>query len=38
MDAYVAVSNGRSLFRVEDLLALCQLVKRLDSGHDAADV
>jgi hypothetical protein len=32
-DPYVVLSAGRSLFRVEDLVALVELVRRLSSGE-----
>lgn len=35
VDPFVAVSAGRALFRVEDLLALRRLVQRLGRESDA---
>lgn len=36
-DPVVMISGGRSCFRVEDLIRLCEIVKRLkDTGNRAA--
>lgn len=32
IDAFVALAAGRSLFRVEDLLTLVELVRKVESG------
>jgi len=32
IDAFVALAAGRSLFRVEDLLALVELVRQVEPG------
>jgi hypothetical protein len=35
LDPFVALSAGRSLFRVADLLALAQLCRQLTGTHEA---
>jgi hypothetical protein len=38
MEPFVAISAGRALFRVEDLLALCRLVQRFDDDQAVTDM